>query len=107
MVVRIAVEYRHPGTSIIRKLGLRQRGRKECSRSPVQLVYGSRITDRIEAMAVKDRGSDNTVGKQWKKSPWVSSSTSLVLVSPWLKPTSSQRARETSWVGLEGGAKES
>lgn len=106
MVVRIAVGYRHQGSRIIRKLGLRQRGRKKCSRSPVQLAYGGRIIDRIEAMAVKDRSSDNTVGKQRKKSPWVSSSTSLALVSPWLKPTSSQRARETSWVGLESGAKQ-
>lgn len=41
-------------TNIIKRLGLRQERRKEWSKSTVQAEYGSRISDRTEAEAVKD-----------------------------------------------------
>lgn len=91
----------NPGTDIIRKLvALRAKAarRKECSWSPGQQRSGSRIIDRIGAVVMKDRGSEKTIGGRGRNVltflslfPW-----SLARVSTWLKPTSSQRARETS-----------
>lgn len=62
-------------TNIIKRLGLRQERRKEWSKSTVQVEC--RVRDRREAEAVKDRGSDLTVGKQGKTFPCISSSIHL------------------------------
>ena len=59
------------------RLKLRQEGRKEWSMCAMQVEYGSRISDRRDAVAVKDRGSDNTIGKQGKTFPCISYSIHL------------------------------